>query len=356
MKNQNNNITVLTLGNKYDFDSFLKLHKSRRLFKRKGFNYATSTYDNLLKNKLPKIKSNKVIIFPFFPFSHWNRHIEPRNYRGVYGARSFYEKFNRFYKKVDNAIKRNLKDKDLFFINYPLASSQLRDKVLVKRKLKAEKVPTPRLFKTSDPRSLYRHTKYGREFMIKPRFGSMGKGITFLSKNRCQSNFTYRNKKILSRKSDYGWTFRVIKDVPSFLKKLLKKDVYVEEVISSGLIGEKKFDLRVYVFLGQVIYIYARTNTADSVTTNISQGGKGMNQTFLKKLPPDLVRKIKRTAIKTAEALGTNFAGVDIIVNKNFRDIYVLDVNFFPGFPKKETFDLPTHLINLLKSRLKDKV
>ncbi|MFH1655024.1 MAG: YheC/YheD family protein [Candidatus Omnitrophota bacterium] len=355
MKNQNN-ITVLTLGNKYDFDSFRKLHKSRRLFKKKGFNYATSTYDNLLKNKLPEIKTKKVIIFPFFPFSHWNRHIEHRNYQGIYGASSFYEKFLRFFKKVDHVVKRNLKGKDLSFINSPILSSELRDKVLVKRKLRTAKVPTPQLFKISKIDALYRYTKSGNEFMIKPRYGSMGKGITFLNNDRCQTNFSFRNKKILSRKSDYGWNFRTIKDRHGFLKELLKNDVYIEEAVKSRLIDGKKFDLRVYVFSGEVIYIYARTNEADSVTTNISQGGKGMNQAFLKKLPPDLIRKIKQTAIKTAKVLGTNFAGVDIIVDKNFKNIYVLDVNFFPGFPKKKTFDLTARLVKLLKAHLKVKV
>ena len=346
-------ITVFTIGNKYDFDSFRKLHKARRLFKEKGLDYKTSTYDNLLKNRIPRFKTENIVIFPFFPFSHWNKHIEPKDYRGIYGARSFYNKFCRFYIRVDSAIQRNLKEKSLFFVNHPLSCSAWRDKLLVKNRLKDAKVPTPKTYKKSDLKKINNRLNKGDAFFIKPRFGSMGKGITYLSKNVCQTNFSYRKGKILSRKSDYGWSFRNIKDRPKFLKQLFKKDVYIEEAVKSKLINNKKFDLRVYVFLGRVVYVYSRINDADRVTTNISQGGKGMTRYFLRNLPKSLINKIEKTAIETAKALRIGLAGVDIVVDKNLKDVYVLDVNLFPGFPKKKTFNLPARMINILNQHLK---
>jgi glutathione synthase/RimK-type ligase-like ATP-grasp enzyme len=344
---------IFIVGNKLDQDSFLKLHRRRRLIKKKGLDYINLNYDDLLKGNIPDIKSQNLIVFLFFPFSHWNQHIEPKNYKGIYGNYSFYRKFIRFYNTVNSAIKINLKGKKLFYINHPLLASRYRDKLLVKRKLKKVKLPTPRVFNFSKIKTLHNYLNRGYEFFIKPRYGSMGKGITFLTKDKCQSNFTFRKNKILSRKSDYGWSFKNIRDRDVFLRKLLKSDVYIEEAIKSSLISKKKFDFRVYVFLDRVIYIYPRTNDANSITTNISQGAKGMPQAFLRRFPKSLIKKVKKLAIKTVKSLKVNFAGVDIIVGKNLREVYVLEVNLFPGFPKRNMFDLPIYLINILSNTLK---
>ena len=57
------NITILAIGDRADYDSFKKFHKDRRLFLEKGFDYATASYKQLLKGKVPKIPTEKVIVF-----------------------------------------------------------------------------------------------------------------------------------------------------------------------------------------------------------------------------------------------------------------------------------------------------
>ena len=94
----------------------------------------------------------------------------------------------------------------------------------------------------------------------------MGKGITYLGENRWSTNFIFRKRKILSRKSDYGWRFRNITNNKVFLKNLLKEDVTIEEAISPLLIKTRKFDLRMYVCFDKVLYTYPRSNKTDSVT------------------------------------------------------------------------------------------
>jgi glutathione synthase/RimK-type ligase-like ATP-grasp enzyme len=49
-------------------------------------------------------------------------------------------------------------------------------------------------------------------------------------------------------------------------------------------------------------------------------------------------------AKKASRALGFNLTGVDIALDRNFQDVYVVDVNAFPGFPKRKTFNI-THSI-----------
>ncbi|MFC1703587.1 RimK family alpha-L-glutamate ligase [Candidatus Omnitrophota bacterium] len=348
-KKQKAAITLLAVGNRLDYDSFKKLHRERMQLKRSGWNYATVTYDRLLSGDIPKIRTKKIIVFLFFPFSYWNKRIEHRYYKGLYGNSSFFNKFQAFFKSVDTAVKLHLPDKDVHFINPPHACSRSRDKRFVASVLKQTKIQIPREHSTRDIKRIKRMLAQGHRFFLKPRFGSMGKGITFLSNSRWQTNFTFRNNQILSRKSDSGWAFKNITNNDVFLRKLLKSDIDIEEEVHSPIIKNKKFDLRIYTFLGKVFYVYPRTNESDKVTTNISQGGKGHKQTFLKQLPRNAVEASKRQAIKTSNALGLNFAGVDVIIDKNWKDVYVLDVNVFPGFPKRKRFNLARHMIKEMK-------
>jgi glutathione synthase/RimK-type ligase-like ATP-grasp enzyme len=175
----------------------------------------------------------------------------------------------------------------------------------------------------------------------------MGKGITFLDGARCESNFRFKKNKIISKRSDKGWTFKEIKHRDSFIKELLKKDIIVQEGIKPFLVGGSKVDLRIYVFMGEVLYIYPRRNDSRKVTTNISQGAKGSPH-LLKKLPGRLVRKARDAALATAAALDLGLAGVDVVLEENGRDAYVIDVNLFPGFPKPRRFNLTKRIAGRL--------
>ena len=167
----------------------------------------------------------------------------------------------------------------------------------------------------------------------------MGKGITFLQLGDWQTNFKIREKKIISRKSDYGWKFRDVTGNSTFLSNLLKNNVFMEESIEPLNIKGDKVDFRVYTFFDKVLYIYPRRNHIDAITTNISQGGRG-DPSILEFVPDKLLSKIGKTALKTTKALKLNFTGLDVVVDSSLKGIYVVDVNMFPGFPKRKTFNL----------------
>ncbi|MFC1480361.1 hypothetical protein ACFL5Y_02810, partial [Candidatus Omnitrophota bacterium] len=88
----------------------------------------------------------------------------------------------------------------------------------------------------------------------------------------------------------------------------------------------------------------------DAVTTNISQGGRG-DPSLLKVIPDNVLLRVERTALKAAKALDLNFSGTDVIVDHNLKNTYVVDVNMFPGFPKRRTFNLARRLVRELKHR-----
>jgi glutathione synthase/RimK-type ligase-like ATP-grasp enzyme len=181
----------------------------------------------------------------------------------------------------------------------------------------------------------------------------MGKGITYLSRSSWRTNFIFKNNKIISKRSDFGWRFQNITGSKRFLKQLLKKDVIVQEGIDPLKIDGHIMDLRIYTFLGKVIYIYPRVNAMDEVTTNISQGGKG-DPKALKYIPKYLINRAVRTAEKTAKALTPALMGIDIVVDKNLKEVFVIDANLFPGFPRRKIFNLARRIARILnKARRK---
>ena len=341
------NITILAIGDKTDFDSYKKFHKDRRFIVNSGFDYRTVDYKHLLAGKIPEIATDKVIIFPFFPFYYWNKYIEHKKYKGVYGNMTFFRKFLKFSEKLNKIIKNSYRDKEIFFINNPVTSAIYRDKVAMKKKLREMNIPTPKSYHIKGIKEMERLLNKGHSFFTKVRCGSMGKGITYLSWSDWETNFAFKNGKIISRRSDYGWRFRDITGNKAFLRELLKKDIIIEDAIDSLVLNKMQVDLRIYTFFNKVLYVYPRRNHPDEVTTNISQGGKG-DPELLRILPKRLLIKAKKKARKVSRALGFNLMGIDVVMDRNLKDVYVIDINAFSGFPKRRTFDLSGYMIKEL--------
>lgn len=348
MDKAKNSITILAIGDRADYDSYRKLHKEKSFIQKSGFDYASTSYRRFLAKGAPLIKTKKVIIFLFFPFVYWNKYIEHRDYKGIYGNVSFYKKFVCFWNKMEKILKDFAYGKKVFFINDPSLCGLYRDKLVVARKFSRTHIPSPGFHNIPHARKLEDLLNKGHSFFLKPRYGSMGKGITYLNWSNWQTNFVFKNNKIISRRSDKGWRFRDVTGNKKFLQKLLKKDILIEDEINSILLGKMKVDMRVYVFFNKVIYVYPRRNKVERITTNIMQGAKG-DPTILQKLPKHLVKKAKKLAKNVSKALKLNFVGMDIMIDHNLKDIYVIDVNVFPGFPKRKTFNLAQCMIAELK-------
>jgi glutathione synthase/RimK-type ligase-like ATP-grasp enzyme/GNAT superfamily N-acetyltransferase len=350
--------TVLIIGDECDFEAFMKIKRNilKIAKKEKRTEYIILNYKHLLKNKLPEIKNNKIITFFLFPFDYWNNFIEPKNYKGVYGNIRFYTKFLSFCNKIKNIVEEKYHNKEIYYINPPENMYIDRDKNKTKEILKKNQINVPETIKTRSLKKINQLIKKENLF-LKVTYGAMGKGITYLTNNREETNFRFKQNKIISKKTDYGWDFIDIKDKNwrnNFLKKLLKEDITIEKEIKPLIIDNKKFDLRLYVSFGKVIYIYPRTNKSISVTTNISQGGKGELQTFLNKIPTELLEVAKKEAIKATKTLNLKFAGIDVMFDEKIKKPIILEVNCFPGFPKSKTFNLSKIILNDIKNFYKN--
>lgn len=345
------NKTLLAIGDNKDWDSYLKFCRQRHLLKKYKFDFVSTDYDSILNDDFPAITTDAVIVFLFFPFVYWDRHIEPKTYAGVYGNKHFYLKFEKFWKIVDKKLKQHYKDKKIYFINAPENILSERNKEAAKRILARGHIRTPRSYRIADIETLLRLLRKGKKFFIKVRYGSMGKGITYLEEEKWYTNFIFRQNRILNRHSDYGWKFRELTGNKAFLRQLLKEDVIIEEAVPRWLIRNKQFDLRCLVFLGKILYMYPRSNGVEKVTTSVSQGAESETMSFLKGIREALIKKAERTAVKATKALGLNFAGVDIMLDPNRQDAVVIELNAFPGFPKTRTFSLSRYLIEEIGER-----
>ena len=340
-------ITIFAIGDKADHDSYRKLHREKDFILRSNFDYVNADYEKFLTVGAPLIKTEKVIIFLFFPFKYWNKSIEHKDYKGIYGSRVFFNKFSRFWKSVNKAINKSLKGKDVFFVNAPELCGLYRDKMEVSKKFLRAGIPNPKIYGISRVKDADKLLEKGENLFLKPRYGSMGKGITFLSWENWQTNLDFKNGKIKSRRSDHGWKFRNITGNRKFLSQLLSKGVMVEKAIDPLVFKQMKVDMRIYSFFNKVVYIYPRKNSADKITTNISQGARG-DPGILQKLPKASVERVRAMASDASRALGLNFVGLDVMIDRSLKNMYVLDANVFPGFPKRKTFNLAREIITEL--------
>ncbi len=340
--------TILAIGDAVDFDSFRKFDKEKKFALSQGFDYLAVDYRKIFKIKQLDIRTQKVIVMAFFPFKYWNKHIECKNYRGMYGSLLFLRKFTKFCEKLTNRVEKLLPGKKIKFINDPRLTATYRDKITVMEKLRKAGVLVPARVKTKSVKTIKRLLAKGKKIYIKPRCGSMGKGISRLEHGKWQTNFTIRKNKVVKRYSDYGWKYRDVTGNVKVLRGLLAGDVIMEEAVSPFNVGKNKIDLRVYACFGKILYIYPRKNAADAVTTNISQGGKG-SPALLSKIPDKVIDKVARQVRKTMRVLDLDFAGIDVIVDKDLKNTYVIDVNMFPGFPKRRTHNLACGIIQELK-------
>ncbi|HJN56678.1 MAG TPA: hypothetical protein QGI22_01815 [Candidatus Woesearchaeota archaeon] len=338
--------TLLVLGDNKDFDTYKKIIRQKRFFNGSSIAVKSADYESVLAGRFPNISTATIIILPCFPFVYWDKHIEPKKYKGVYGNKSFYAKFNVFWKKTEKKINNFYKKKKLIFINELKNLALDRDKENVKMLVSKRGVSIPKRYNTRNLKSILKIIDDGKKLFVKVRYGSMGKGITYLEKKKWMTNFRFRKGKIQCRKSDYGWSFVNCTNNLKFLKNLLKQEIIIEEAIDSLIINKRKFDLRLYVYKNRILYAYGRTAPADSITTNISQGARGEKTSFVKKLPKKQLERAKKQAVLSIKALGLNFGGVDLMLCPDKKNVKFIEVNTFPGFPRVRRFNLSKYLIN----------
>ncbi|MFQ6010420.1 MAG: RimK family alpha-L-glutamate ligase [Candidatus Aenigmatarchaeota archaeon] len=325
----------------------------RDFIEEQGWEMKKVGYKGLLRNELPEIEGEITVMF-FFPYIYWNENIE-NDPDEVYGNSDFGKKFNELFYTTESIIYNSYGD-DVRYVNSPSGIMTDRDKKHAKEILWKNNIPTPKWWENLGIESIHEMLDDGRKIYAKPRYGSMGKGISVLTKDRWMTNFDYKDGKIKSMLSDYGWKFREMEKDDEFLRTLLRNDFLFEEGIKTPRINDRKFDLRVYAVYKETPYYYARSAPPEAITTNISQGqssgedmgGRTEGKEFLDLIPEDKLEEAKNNALETAQILGLNYAGVDIIFSEDYEETYVLEAQSFPS--PESRFDLMKYIIEKITS------
>jgi ribosomal protein S6--L-glutamate ligase len=177
-------------------------------------------------------------------------------------------------------------------INPPRAIETAVDKYLASAKLVAAGLPHPPTIacQTADD-ALAAYASLGGDVVVKPLFGSEGRGIT--------------------RVNDEAVALRVFKTLAQ-----LGCVLYLQQFVP-----HQGHDLRVLV-LGDRLLAMRRSSASDW-RTNVSRGATAE--------PFDLTPEIADLARRAARAMGTVLAGVDLLPDRDGR-LHVIEVNAVPGW------------------------
>ncbi len=134
----------------------------------------------------------------------------------------------------------------------------------------------------------------GGDVVVKPLFGSEGRGLVRLS-----------DKELAWR------TFHALERLGAVL--------YIQRTVR-----HPGHDLRVFVLRGNVIGAMRRRANPGEWRTNVSLGGHAE--------PIRLDPETERLALKAARAIGAEMAGVDLVLDLDRQELVVLEVNAVPGW------------------------
>lgn len=178
-------------------------------------------------------------------------------------------------------------------LNPPRTLECAVDKYLAAWKLQAAGLPVPpTIVCENSEAALEAFESLGGDVVVKPMFGSEGRGIVRVS----DPDLAVR-------------TFRTLERIQSVL--------YLQQYIP-----HRGFDVRVLILDGEVLGSILR-RSADDFRTNISRNGSAA--------PHPLTDQERRWALEASQAVGTRFAGVDLLYDRDGRG-YVIEVNAVPGW------------------------
>jgi ribosomal protein S6--L-glutamate ligase len=177
-------------------------------------------------------------------------------------------------------------------INPARAIEAAVDKYLASARLASAGLPHPRTVACQGwEQAMAAFETLGRDVVVKPLFGSEGRGI--------------------ARLTDEAVALRVFKALAQ-----LSAVVYVQEFIEHA-----GYDLRVLVIGRRALGIRRRHPT--DWRTNVSRGAVAE--------PLELSDRLVELAQRASDAVGTRIAGVDLLPGRS-GELYVLEVNAVPGW------------------------
>lgn len=206
-------------------------------------------------------------------------------------------------------------------MNSPTAIQNAANKFFSFYLFKLARLHIPRTMVTSELEVAKKTIEKIGSAVIKPIFGSQGKGIIKLERSQPES------------------------ELSSKLTELLKERgvLYLQEFVPNP--GR---DIRVFVVGEEAIGAIYRVSRSGSFISNLSQGATPVKC--------ELTEEMRELAISAAKAVGADFAGVDLIEGE--EGLFLLEVNATPsgkGIKLACGIDVTGRIVDRLFERLEDK-
>ena len=198
-------------------------------------------------------------------------------------------------------------------VNSPRSMECAVDKFLTTARLEAAGLTVPATVTCQDSETaMAAFERLGRDVVVKPLFGSEGRGICRVS----DPDLAFR-------------TFRTLERTGAVL--------YLQQFIR-----HPGFDVRVLILDGQVLGAMKRFST-DDFRTNVARSAKTATH--------HATASEQEMALAATEVTGAKIAGVDLLYDESGR-CFVIEVNAVPGwraFSKTNSIDVASRLISSLE-------
>lgn len=168
-----------------------------------------------------------------------------------------------------------------------------------------------------------------KRVFIKPRFGSGAGGILALRQHP-RTGLWVVYTTMLAVKGHFCNTKRIHRltdqvEISKYADAVLKEGALVEEWILKDAFGEGgNYDLRVVCQFGKVEYVVVRYSKGP--ITNLHLNNKAGDFDDLD-LPQTLSHQIQELCVSATKQLGLQVAGVDVLLEKDSRRPYIIEVN-----------------------------
>jgi RimK family alpha-L-glutamate ligase len=186
-----------------------------------------------------------------------------------------------------------LEDRGVVVMNSPRALERCIDKFYTSTLLHGAGLPTPETIVCERADDALNAVRELGDVVIKPIFGSLGHGMV--------------------RVTDPDVALRVVQALEQ-----VRAVFYVQRAID-----HEGCDVRVFVVGGRVLGAIERRAPAGEWRTNVSRGATT--------LPYDVPPGWAEMAVRAAEAVAADYAGVDLLPARDGR-VFVLEVNGIPGW------------------------
>ena len=237
----------------------------------------------------------------------------------------------------------------IVFLNSPKSIKSTLNKIKCKKKLQDANISTTPMLDLRcscfDELIYYLREKNISNVFIKPNFGSGACGVISskynkkIDKMKIQTSMNYENGRYINTKKLFNITDKdIIYKLTDFI---LKKGAIVERWIPKDDVNKIVYDLRLVYQFGNLEFTQARGSRKGSIT-NLHLNNMPLDISSIN-LTEEIKQDINKLCQKSMEQFpNLNVAGFDILLEKNTKKPYIIEINSQGDLMYKDIFDKNT--------------